>query len=148
MSGDSAPDCTGTIRIWDLADDESARRHPERPTKLELEAQVTSLHFSPQINELLSTHGAGKITEVPSLGHAPPLKPRIANSIAVHQFPLMRHVTTRAVGEKGVAGSVLSPNGQRVVLAVPEEAQLKVWDVWGKFREAKQKSLLETCIIR
>ena len=106
------------------------------------------MHFSPQINELLSTHGAGKITEVPSLSHAPPLKPRIANSIAVHQFPLMRHVRTVSVARKGVAGSVLSPNGHRIVLAVPEEGQLKVWDVWGKFKAPKQKSLFESCAIR
>ncbi|KAI0742931.1 WD40-repeat-containing domain protein [Daedaleopsis nitida] len=149
VSGDSAPDCTGTIRIWDMSfDGDSSAKYPERPTKLELDAQVTSLHFSPQINELLSTHGAGRITEVPSLFNAEPLHARMRNSIAVHQFPSMRHVTTAPVAQKGVAGSVLSPNGQRIVLAVPEEAQLKVWDVWGKFREAKQKSLLETCIIR
>ncbi|RPD77249.1 WD40 repeat-like protein [Lentinus tigrinus ALCF2SS1-7] len=151
VSGDSAPDGSGTIRVWDMSNDgDSSTRNPERPTKLELDAQVTSLHFSPHINELLSTHGPGKLTEVPSLHHAEPLQSRIANSIVVHQFPLMRHVTTVSAAKKNIAGSVLSPNGQRIVLAVPEESQLKVWDVWGKFKEPKQRSLLETssCMIR
>ena len=149
MSGDSAPDGSGTIRVWDMTNDgDSLARNPERPNKLELDAQVTSLHFSPHINELLSTHGPGKPTEVPSLISVDPLQSRMANSIVVHQFPLMRHVTTVNVARKNIAGSVLSPNGHRIVLAVPEEAQLKVWDVWGKFKEPKQRSLLERCSIR
>ncbi|TBU31009.1 WD40 repeat-like protein [Dichomitus squalens] len=151
VSGDSAADKTGTIRIWDIANDhgpESSSRPPERPNKLEFDAQITSLHFSPHINELLSTHGPGKPTEVPSLIRVDPLQSRMANSIVVHQFPLMRHVTTVSVARKNIAGSVLSPNGHRIVLAVPEEAQLKVWDVWGKFKAPKQKSLFESCAIR
>ncbi|KAI1783213.1 WD40 repeat-like protein [Ganoderma leucocontextum] len=151
VSGDSAPDQTGTIRVWDIANDNGASsRTPERPTKLELDAQITSLHFSPHINELLSTHGPGKLTEVPSLSNAnvDPLQSRMANAIVVHQFPLMRHVRTVSVARKGIAGSVLSPNGHRIVLAVPEEGQLKVWDVWGKFKAPKQQSLFESCAIR
>ena len=57
-------------------DGDSSAKYPERPTKLELDAQVTSLHFSPQINELLSTHGGGRVTEVPSLFNAEPLHAR------------------------------------------------------------------------
>ncbi len=136
--------------MWDLSSDGDTSRNPERPTKLDLDAQVTSLHFSPHINELLSTHGRGKTTEVPSLYSAEPLKSRIANSIVVHQFPLMRHVTTVTAAQKNIAGSVLSPNGHRIVLAVPEESQLKIWDVWGKFKAPKQPSMLATssCMIR
>ena len=100
MSGDSAPDGSGTIRVWDMTNDgDSLARNPERPNKLELDAQVTSLHFSPHINELLSTHGPGKSTEVPSLHQAEPLQSRIANSIVVQQFPLMRHVTTKSAAQ-------------------------------------------------
>lgn len=137
----------------------------EWPTKIELDAQVTSLHFSPHIREMLSTHGPGKVAPAPTAPstpitpiddpfgasipiHAEPFTSRISNSVVVHQFPTMRRVTTVAVAKKNIAGSVLSPNGHRIVFAVPEESQLKVWDVWGKFKAPKPPSLYEVCAIR
>ena len=65
---------------------------------------------------------------------------RIANSVVVHAFPSFRRVTTMIGARTNVAGSILSPNGQRVVLAVPEESKLKIWDVWGKRKELKRTS--------
>ena len=39
VSGDSAPDGSGTIRVWDMTNDgDSLARNPERPNKLELDA--------------------------------------------------------------------------------------------------------------
>lgn len=38
----------------------------------------------------------------------------------------------------------MSTNGQRIVLAVPQEGKLKVWDVWGKVKEMKRhRSVLD-----
>ncbi|KAL1943271.1 hypothetical protein VTO73DRAFT_4346 [Trametes versicolor] len=166
VTGDSAADGTGTIRVWDVnAVDDNATSVSEWPTKIELDAQVTSLHFSPHIREMLSTHGPGKTAPAPTTPstpitpiddpfgasisvHSDPFVSRISNSVVVHQFPTMRRVTTVAVAKKNIAGSVLSPNGHRIVFAVPEESQLKVWDVWGKFKAPKPPSLYEVCAIR
>ncbi|KAH9851296.1 WD40 repeat-like protein [Lenzites betulinus] len=162
VTGDSTADSTGSIRVWDVnAVDDNAS---EWPTKIELDAQVTSLHFSPHIRELLSTHGPGKVVPAPTTPstpitpiddpftnvplHADPIASRISNSVVVHQFPTMRPVTNMMVAKKNVAGSVLSPNGHRIVFSVPEELQLKVWEVWGKFKAPKPPSLYEACAIR
>ena len=150
VSGDASPDGTGILRVWDIANPDSAGPlTAERPTKIELDAPVTSIHFSPHINEVLTTHGAGARTEVPTLnaGGAEPLKSRLANSLVVHQFPRMRSIRTKPVAQHALAGSVLSPNGHRVAVAVPEEGQLKVWDVWGKLREGPRQSF-SSCTIR
>ncbi|KAH9837716.1 WD40 repeat-like protein [Rhodofomes roseus] len=152
-TGDSAPDGTGTIRIWNVNGSVSLN-HPDR---LELDAQITSLHYSPHCKELLSTHGPGK--GAPERAPANPnvntstddsfVPSRIANSVVVHAFPSFRRIATMTGATANIAGSVLSPNGQRVVLAIPQESKLKVWDVWGKRRELKRSSsMLSTCSIR
>ncbi|OBZ74424.1 Cell division cycle protein 20 [Grifola frondosa] len=164
-SGDSAPDGSGTIRLWNVQEC-AASRLSNHPDRLELDAQVTSLHFSAHCKELLSTHGPGKSTPrrntqshlgielglpVPSTSADADMEPsKIANSVMVHSYPSMRHVSTMAVAGKNVAGSVLSPNGQRIVFAVPEEMKLKVWDVWGREKESlrRHSSLLNMCAIR
>ncbi|KAI0673175.1 WD40 repeat-like protein [Trametes maxima] len=162
VTGDSTTEGTGTIRVWDV--DSNGNSTSEWPTKVELDAQVTSLHFSPHIRELLSTHGPGKVAPPPTTPVTPitpiddpfasaplfvdPFTSRISNSAVVHQFPTMRHVTTVPIAKKNIAGSVLSPNGHRIVFAVPEESQLKVWEVWGKFKAPRPPSLYETCAIR
>ncbi|KAF9805171.1 hypothetical protein IEO21_09170 [Rhodonia placenta] len=147
-SGDSAQDNTGTIRIWNV----NSSPHPTstNPTKLELDAQITSLHFSTHCKELLSTHGLGKSTTSPppnvhldSMIFPFPSQPRPArfsNSVAVHRFPSLNQVCLVQAAQASVAGSVLSPNGQRIVLAVPGESKLKVWDVWGRKRELRRTS--------
>lgn len=122
---------------------------------------MTSLHFSPHCKELLSTHGSGKTTFTPerqvydeTLDDTVTLPQtavpsKIANSIQVHAYPSLRHITTQKVSEKNLAGSLLSPNGQRLLLAIPEESKLRIWDVWGKPNPKKHGSKLsEGSIIR
>ncbi|KZT68068.1 WD40 repeat-like protein [Daedalea quercina L-15889] len=142
-TGDSAPDGSGMIRIWNVNGTVSST-HPDR---LELDAQITSLHFSPHCKELLSTHGPGKTSPGHPSNHVDPntlpetfVSSRIANSVLVHAFPSFRRLTTMTSAKTNVAGSILSPNGQRVVLAVPEESKLKIWDIWGKRKELKRTS--------
>lgn len=115
------------------------------PTKLTLDASITSLHFSATCKELVSTHGPGK-TPAPAthlaaddadpfldaflFDHA---RSRLSNSVAVHHFASLQHVATLSAGaDTQIAGSLLSPSGQKLLLAVPAEGKLKLWDVWGK----------------
>jgi cell division cycle protein 20 (cofactor of APC complex) len=73
----------------------------------------------------------------------------MASSVVVHSYPSLRSVPTHPVAEKSVGGSVLSANGMKIVLAIPEENKLKVWDVWGKRKEVKrQPSFLNAATIR
>lgn len=152
-SGDSAADTTGTIRVWNVAG--SSSTHHATPNRLALDAAVTSLHFSPICKELLSTHGPGRpptpATTPLADDREPPVfdydtrpsRPsRFANSVAVHAFPSLRHVTTVPGASSTIAGSLLSPNGQKVLLAIPGEGKLKVWDVWGKPVIRRQHSAL------
>ncbi|TFY51071.1 hypothetical protein EVJ58_g10756, partial [Rhodofomes roseus] len=78
-------------------------RHPlNHPDRLELDAQITSLHYSPHCKELLSTHGPGK--GAPERAPANPnvntstddsfVPSRIANSVVVHAFPSFRRIAT------------------------------------------------------
>ncbi|KAI0772336.1 WD40-repeat-containing domain protein [Trametes elegans] len=176
VTGDSLPDGKGTIRVWDVVGDNSTS---EWPTKIDFDAEVTSLQFSPHIREMLSTHGPGPqpapppppiaipaaaanaiqpspptpilTLEDPFASGPPPPTPfpsEIANSVVVHQFPTMRRVTSVSVATSNIADSYLSPNGHRIVFAVPAESQLKVWEVWGKFKAPKAPSLYEACAIR
>ena len=117
------------------------------PTKLSFDAAITSLHFSATCKELLSTHGPGRphtpATHLtaddadpffdPVLFDSAGTRARLSNSIAVHHFASLQHVTTLSVGaDTHIAGSLLSPSGQKLLLAVPREGKLKLWDVWGK----------------
>ncbi|OCH92520.1 WD40 repeat-like protein [Obba rivulosa] len=148
-SGDSASDGSGTIRIWNISP--STAFSSNHPDKLELDAQITSLHWSTHCKEILSTHGPGKSTPVPTTPSIDinneyfsfsndPRPSRIANSVLIHSYPSLRNVATVAAASKNVAGSMLSPNGQRVLLAVPEEAKLKIWDVWGRCKELRRSN--------
>ncbi|KAI0946306.1 hypothetical protein AcV7_010318 [Taiwanofungus camphoratus] len=145
-SGDSAPDGSGTIRTWNI--NQTSHSKSAHPDRLELDAEITSLHFSPSCKELLSTHGPGKSRPPPERGHLDinipysndPLPSPIANSVVVHSYPSLRRAVTVSAASKNIAGSVLSPNGQRIVLAVPEEMKLKVWDIWGKAKELRRSS--------
>ncbi|OBZ74297.1 Cell division cycle protein 20 [Grifola frondosa] len=162
-SGDSAPDGSGTIRLWNVQESSMSRSKSNYPDRLQLDAQVTSLHFSAHCKELLSTHGPGKSTPwtnthahmlaLDGLSSGPTddvVRSKIANSVLVHSYPFMRRVSTIAAAEKNIAGSVLSPNGLRIVLAVPEEMKLKFWDVWGREKETMRRhsSLLNFGVIR
>ncbi|THH28763.1 hypothetical protein EUX98_g5428 [Antrodiella citrinella] len=157
-TGDSAPDHTGTVRIWNVNGSCSTG---DLSNFLEFDAEVTSLHFSPHCKELLSTHGPGKSTFTPERQvydetlddtvtvASSTIPSKVANSVLVHAYPSLRHVTTQKVSEKSLAGSLLSPSGQRLLLAIPEESKLKIWDVWGKPNLKRQGSKLsEGSIIR
>lgn len=89
-----------------------------------MDAHITSLHFSEHTKEILSTHGVGKTGSQTS----------VENSVVVHYYPTLHQILSRKAGEKSVSRSAVSPNGQRIVLGVPEEGKLKVWDVWAKPR--------------
>lgn len=64
------------------------------------------------------------------------------NSVVVHSYPSLKHVMTLAGATSNIAGSLLSPNGQKLVLAVPGESKLKIWDVWGRPVIRRQASAL------
>jgi cell division cycle protein 20 (cofactor of APC complex) len=146
-SGDSSSAGTGTVRLWNVNSSYSHSNAAE-PGKIEVDAQITSLQFSPHCKELLSTHGPGpSATDADSQISRP--RKTMANSVVVHSYPSLRHVTTVSAAEKGVGDSALSPNGMKIVLAVPDESTLKVWDVWGKRKEIRrQPSFLERNSIR
>ncbi|TFY80790.1 hypothetical protein EWM64_g3229 [Hericium alpestre] len=143
-SGDAAASGAGTIRLWNINE---SSPNALSPNVLELDAQVTSLQWSTQCKELLSTHSIARTSEEdPS-----PFMPRLmANAVVVHSYPTLSHVTTEYPATNAIAGSVLSPNGQKIVFAVPEEKQLRIWDVWGRRKEIKrQRSMIEgPCGIR
>ena len=66
---------------------------------------------------------------------------RLRNSIAVHTVNHLQHVATASAGpDTPIAGSLLSPNGLKVLLASPQEGKLLLWDVWGKSKARPQGS--------
>ncbi|KAH9931618.1 WD40 repeat-like protein [Epithele typhae] len=147
LSGDTGPEGTGVLRSWDFSNgDEIPTATQEKPNRVEFDAPVTSIHFSPHINEMVTTHGAAAAP-----ADAPPSQQPLpgfaTNSIVVHQFPALRCVRSVRVADHALAGSVLSPNGHRIAVAVPEECQLKVWEVWGKLRDSTKQAFM-SCTIR
>ncbi|KAF8229458.1 WD40 repeat-like protein [Tricholoma matsutake] len=131
-------DVQGTIQLWTV-NASSAHSNATVPGKLELGAPITGLHFSPHCKELLSTHGASPDADTTSSPTLTRRKVSFANSIAVHSYPSLRHVTTLDVVDKPIGCSVLSANGTRLVLAVPEEGKVSVCDVWAKRKEVKRQ---------
>ena len=130
------------------------------PGKLELGPPVTSLHFSAHCKELLSTHGKkpiatanGEGPESPqiSLGGMNLLSwPRagIANGIAVHAYPSLRHVTTLSAAGKPIGNSVLNSNGTKLILAILDDNKIQVCDVWTKRKELKRQPSFFNSMIR
>jgi cell division cycle 20, cofactor of APC complex len=138
----ASADVQGTIRLWTV-NAASTHSNATTPGKLELNAPITGLHFSPHCKELLSTHGALPDAEG-SNSTAPPntiSRPKMgfANSIAVHSYPSLRHVTTLNMVDKPIGCSVLSASGTRLVMTVPEEGKVNVCDVWSKRKEVKRQ---------
>ena len=142
-SADSSSEGKGTIRLWNVHATNPCSNAAE-PGKIELDSQVTSVHFSPECKEILSTHGPGP---APVEGAEPPRvswpRKTTINSIAVHAYPSLRHITTAEVAEKGVGDSVLSPSGLKVMFSAPKENTLRMWTVWGKRKEIRRISLLQ-----
>ncbi|KAF8628564.1 hypothetical protein AX17_005960 [Amanita inopinata Kibby_2008] len=140
-------DTMGAIRLWNI-DVTSPRSNATVPGKLELDSPVTGLHFSPHCKELLSTHGASLNNTDPSASHTWP-RASVSNSIAVHSYPSLRHVTSFNVAEKPLGVSVLNAHGTKIVLSLPEDSKLNVCDVWSKRKEIKkQPSFMSSSTIR
>ncbi|KAJ7573975.1 WD40 repeat-like protein [Mycena floridula] len=135
-SGDKA----GTIRLWNI-DASNSGTNAIIPGKVETVSSVVSLHFSPQCKEFIAVHGSGPVVTEPVQ--------RLENAISVYSYPGLRDVITLPVSDKSVAGSVMNNAGTKVVLAVPEENKLKVWDAWGKNKELRrQSSFMSASVIR
>ncbi|KAG5641711.1 hypothetical protein DXG03_004398 [Asterophora parasitica] len=169
-------DVEGTIHLWNV-NASLSHSNAATPGKLELGAPITSLHFSPQCKELLSTHGS-KPPSPPATEPPPPTTPTIAvpgastrrrsntnnsipslpppvwpkvsmeNSIAVHSYPSLRHVTTYPLLNKPISSSVLNAGGTKIVLAVPDEGKISVCDVWAKRKELKRQPSFFNSTIR
>ncbi|KAL0952626.1 hypothetical protein HGRIS_006874 [Hohenbuehelia grisea] len=141
-SGDSSPNGTSTVRLWSI---EEGSGKNENKVKIEFDAGITSLHFSQHCKEIVTTHssserpaGAAEQSSLPTSQRAPPSY-SVKNSVSVHTTNTLAHANTCA-GEGPIAGSVLSPNGLKVAVAVPDEGKIHVWDVWGKRKEIKKQS--------
>lgn len=128
----------GTVRVWNISPS-TAQSNAAAPGKLELGSPVTSLHFSPQCKEIMSTHGS-KPTN-PEDPVPPQTWPRVgvANAIVIHSYPSLRHVTTFTLAEKPIGNSVLNANGTKAILAVPDDGKISVCDVWSKRKELKRQ---------
>lgn len=131
----------GTIRLWNV-DANIPRSNALSPAKVDTTStQVTSLHFSPQCKEILSSHGPADST-------ASDHQRIMSNSVMVHSFPSLRHVVTEKVSLAPLSGCVINTIGTKVVFAVPDDNKLKVWDAWGKSKEIKRQPSFMNATIR
>ncbi|KAF8064304.1 WD40 repeat-like protein [Lyophyllum atratum] len=147
-------DNQGTIQLWNI-NALLSHSNAATPGKLELGAPITSLYFSPQCKELLSTHGSKPkpATETATNAHVSATsqlwpKATMDNSIAVHSYPSLRHVTTFLLNNKPIGSSVLNAGGTKIVLAVPEDGKINVCDVWAKRKELKKQPSFFNSTIR
>lgn len=150
-----AGEFTSTLRLYDI-DHQSTPKEPQplsrsrsarlsQPTppapdpndapvhSITYDAPVTSIHWSEHITEILTTHGPGRLVEPGPVFNdvlRPPIPPRHACSVAVWSVSRQKEVTVLSAGDTGISGSCMSPNGQKIVLVMPEEKKLKIWDVW------------------
>ncbi|KII90082.1 hypothetical protein PLICRDRAFT_159393 [Plicaturopsis crispa FD-325 SS-3] len=129
-TGDAAEDGTGTIRLWDVS--RTDEKYNSAKCKIELNAQVTSLRCSVDCAELLSTHGRAVVPpEDPNLPSSSRARPGVANSVMVHTTGTLRHVRTDVIASHPVEGSVMRPDGRKMMFVVPEAKQLPMWEIWG-----------------
>ncbi|KAJ7161060.1 WD40 repeat-like protein [Mycena filopes] len=137
----------GTVKFFTV-EPANAHSNATAPGKLELGSKIVNLHFSPNYKELLSTLGPLPVAspEAPGADAMLPSWPRassvVGNTLTVHSFPSLRHIANLSVGEQDVCGSVLNTGSavHKVVVAVPGEAKLKIYDVWGKRKEIRRQS--------
>lgn len=153
--------------MWNIEDLNAKASNVLSPGRLALGSAVTSLHFSPRCKELLSTHGRPPAppSSSPSSSEStggnsaassialPGLSGNVSNSVIVHNCPSLRHVTTLSASDLQpgfpVTGSVLNSTATKIVLAVPGESKLKIWDAWGKNKELRrQSSFMDSSTIR
>lgn len=141
-SGDSR----GVLRLWNV-ESTSPCSNGLTPGTLDLGASITSINFSPHIKEFVTTHG-GTTTDPPELDGPSRPKFSMANSVAVHSFPSLRHVNTIPILEKPNRDCVLNAQGTKIILEIPEENKLGICDVWSKRKELKRQSSFLDSIIR
>ncbi|KAJ7630103.1 WD40-repeat-containing domain protein [Mycena polygramma] len=139
-------DTSGTVKFWTV---EAANPHSNAtaPGKLELGSKIVNLHFSPNYKELLTILGP-----IPTSPEATDLLPRniLNNAIIVHAFPSLRPISSLSVSDQDVCGSILNTGAvvHKIVVAVPGETKLKVFDVWGKRKEIRRQSSFSGNTIR
>ncbi|KAJ7827879.1 hypothetical protein B0H14DRAFT_3873485 [Mycena olivaceomarginata] len=159
-------DAGGTVRFWSV---EPANTSSNATAgRLELGSRVVGLHWAPGYKELLTTLGPA----APDSDGAP-WRPRgvLSNALAVHAFPSLRPIASLSLlssaNAAAVCGSVLMLNptpasgvnahsshsansSHKVVVAVPGEGKLKVYEVWGRRRERelrKRGSERSLCLV-
>ncbi|KAJ7146202.1 WD40-repeat-containing domain protein [Mycena epipterygia] len=131
---------SGTVKLWTV---EASNPHSNAttPGKLEMGCKIVNLHFSPNYKELLTTLGPLPATPEGTDARDWP-RGILSNAVAVHSFPSLRHIATLPVSDQAVCGSVLNTGAavHKIVVAVPGETKLKVFDVWGKRKEIRRQS--------
>ncbi|KAL9710619.1 hypothetical protein Ac2012v2_006157 [Leucoagaricus gongylophorus] len=128
----------GILRLWNV-EASSPMANELVPGILDLGASITGLHFSPHCKEFVTTHGA-LVTDVPSLEGLSRPKFSMANSVAVHSFPSLRHINAIPVLNKAIRDCVLNAQGTKMILEVPDENKLGICDVWSKRKELRRHS--------
>ncbi|KAJ7452037.1 WD40 repeat-like protein [Mycena galericulata] len=146
-------DVAGTVKLWtvDAANAHSnAHSNATAPSKLDLGSKIVSLYFSPNFKELVTTLGPlGPAPEETDVLNRSWPRGILSNTIVVHSFPTLREVSTASVSDENVCGSVLCTGTavHKLVVAIPGESKLKVFDVWGKRKEiSRQGSFLGNAI--
>ncbi|KAJ7153455.1 WD40 repeat-like protein [Mycena crocata] len=141
-------DVGGTVKLWTI-EPSNANSNASTPGKLDLGSKIVNLHFSPNYKELLSTLGPVLTAAEATPTHAWP-RSIVNNSLAVHSFPSLRSITSLSISEQAVCGSVLNTGVavHKIIVAVPGESKLKVFDVWGKRKEIKRQSSSLGTVIR
>lgn len=149
-------DTRGTVRLWSI-DAATPHSNAAAPGTLALAGAVVGLHFATQFKELLSVVGAAPAPLPTSTSTSAATASAAGsgtgantpNALVTHALPSLRLISRTSVpvpsssstsppaDAQGVAASVLA--GHKVVLAVPGEGKLKVFDAWGKRREVRRQ---------
>ncbi|KAK7055537.1 WD-repeats-region domain-containing protein [Favolaschia claudopus] len=122
-------DIQGVVRFWNV-EPANPNSNATQPTKIEFGSKVVGLTFSPNYKELLTT--LGPPSNVPDNTRLSVLPgSTTCNALVSHTFPSLRPITSISVSEEEVCGSVLNTatTAHKIVVAVPGEAALKVYDV-------------------
>lgn len=136
-------DVKGTIQLWNI-NAMTVHSNIAVPGRVELRSSITGLYFSPHCKEILTTHGlTSTVTHHPEWP-----KVDVANSIAVHSYPSLRHVTMLNVENKPIGDSVLNASGTKIIFAIPEQGKLNICDTWSKKKELKKQSSFMSSTIR
>jgi cell division cycle protein 20 (cofactor of APC complex) len=130
---------TGSVKLWTV-DASNSSSNANVPGNIELGSHVVNLHFSPTYKELLSTLGPLPEAALEASSHQTWPRNNLSNSLAVHSYPSLRQITSFPISEDAVRGSVLNPSATKIVVAIPGQNKLKVFDTWGKKKEIKRQS--------